>query len=150
MTACVDFEEAWVERLAGGAQVLFRCGTPDPDAMIHTAIADAFAVSLGLKPIGFNWELLDAAAPAGEPRSAMGEITNALSHDIGNPNKDWLDPEVARQCASDFLGLLEKGACTITSNRFDGLWNPIAGNAVEWGFVGFDQRRIALLLLAQD
>jgi len=27
------------------------------------------------------------------------------------------------------------------------LWNPISGGAVEWGFVGFDASRIAILLL---
>lgn len=150
MSACDDFERAWAGRLAGGAQVFFRCGTPDPDAQIHTAIADAFAGSLGLTPIGFNWELLDAAAPADEPRSAMGEITNALSHDIGNPGKPWLDPETARKCAQDFLDLFASGSRTVVSNRFDGLWNPVAGKAVEWGFVGFDSDRVALLLLAQD
>lgn len=142
-----EFTEAWIERLSSGAQVLFRSGAPDPETLIHTAIADAFVRSVGLTPIGFNWELLDAAAPEHEPRSARAEIARALTHDIANPSQNWLDPDLARRCADAFLDLFDPATCTIVSNRYDGLWNPIAGREVEWGFVGFDGQRAALLLM---
>ena len=141
------FGAAWVDQLASGVMVLFRAGRPSPDAFIHSAIADAFAEELGLTPIGFNWELLDASAAENEPRSALCEITKALSHDIANPSTPWLDQDQARQCARDFLSLFDAGDRTVVSNRYDGLWNPISGGAVEWGFVGFDKNRIAILLL---
>ena len=143
-----DFAAAWCDRLSNGALVLFRHGAPADDAFTHSAIADAFAQSLGLTPIGFNWELLDAQGEVGDTRSALGEMTKALSHDLSNPSTPWLDHSIADRCARDFLALFDASRCTIVSNRYDGLWNPIAGGAVEWGFVGFDQSRIALLLLA--
>ena len=127
--------------------VLFRAGEPSPDAFVHSAIADAFAEELGLTPIGFNWELLDASASQDEPRSALGELTKALSHDIANPSTPWLDQSAAHQCANNFLSLFDAADRTVVSNRYDGLWNPISGGAVEWGFVGFDASRIAILLL---
>jgi len=142
-----DFAAEWCDRLANGALVLFRHGAPADDAFTHSAIADAFIKSLGMTPIGFNWELLDAQGNVGDTRSALEEITKALSHDLSKPSTPWLDQPSADRCAREFLGLFDADRCTIVSNRFDGLWNPIAGGDVEWGFVGFDQSRIALLLL---
>ncbi len=142
-----EFEERWLDRLSSGAKVIFRCGTLSDDALIHTAIADAFVESLGLKPIGFNWELLDFLAPIDGTRSAVGEIAKALSFDLNSPGKPWLQPGIARECAENFLGLFDPGDLTVVSNRYDGLWHPIAGGDVEWGFVGFDASSIGLLLL---
>lgn len=150
MSRLAAFERDWLPHLEGGAKVLFRHGVPSDTAFTHTAIADEFVQSLGLKPIGFHWELLDAAAPEGEARSALGEITTALSQDLANPSKPWLNPEIANQCAHAFCSLFDDAGSTIVSNRYDGLWNPIAGGGVEWGFVGFDSRAIALLLLVGD
>lgn len=144
------FEDKWLPVLASRAMVCFRSGTPDPDAFTHAAIADQFVQSHQMSPIGFNWELLDADADRDKPRSALGELTKALSHDLANPSKDWLEQKTASQCAQEFLSLFEPAGRTIIANRYDGLWNPISGQAVEWGFVGFDQRKIALLLLAQS
>lgn len=142
------FAARWVQRLADGAWVRFEHGAPDPAAFIHSAVADGFVGSLGLKPIGYNWELLDSSGDASAPRSATGELTLAMSSDLANPNRPWLPEEEARRCAGDFLALFDSASRTIVSNRYDGLWNPIAGHDVEWGFVGWDQNRIALLLLA--
>lgn len=142
------FAERWVRRLSDGAWVGFENGAPDPAAFIHSVVADGFVGSFGLKPIGYNWELLDPSGDAAAPRSALGELTSALSCDLANPNRPWLPEVEARRCAGDFLALFDPATRTIVSNRHDGLWNPIAGYAVEWGFVGWDQNRIALLLLA--
>lgn len=143
-----DFAERWTGRIADGAQVRFDYGSPDPDAFIPSAVADSFVGSLGLRPISFNWELLDPGDDVAAPRSALGEVTRALSHQLENPGRPWLPQKDARQCAADFLDLFDPASRTIISNRYDGLWNPIAGHAVEWGFVGFDEERIVLLLLA--
>jgi hypothetical protein len=143
-----EFAARWLPILSDGAWVRFEHGSPDPAAFIHSAMADGFVGSLGLKPIGYNWELLDPSGDKAAPRSAMGEITSALSYDLANPNRPWLPAEEARRCAGDFLALFDAATRTIVSNRHDGLWNPIAGHAVEWGFVGWDKHRIALLLLA--
>ncbi|MEL6531366.1 MAG: hypothetical protein AAFQ27_15515 [Pseudomonadota bacterium] len=147
MTTPEEFEQTWLPRLTQEASVLFRCGTPPKGAITHTSAADAFVRSLGLKPIGFNWELLDASADAQASRSAVGEITKAISSDLANPSQLWLAPDVAQSCAQDFLNLFDAADLTVVSNRHDGLWNPIAGGEVEWGFVGYDRHKIALLLL---
>lgn len=148
MIAPDEFAARWVQRLSDGAWVRFEHGSPDPAAFIHSAVADRFVGSLGLKPIGYNWELLDPSDDEGAPRSAMSEMTSAVSCDLAHPNRLWLPAEEARRCAGDFLSLFDAATRTIVSNRYDGLWNPIAGRAVEWGFVGWDKNRIALLLLA--
>jgi len=142
-----DFERRWLDRLASGAKVLSRAGEPGETAFTHASIADEFVNSLGLKPIGFNWELLDASAPADGVRSALGEMAKALGSDLHNPSKQWLAPDQATHCARDFLDMFDRNDLTVVSNRYDGLWNPIAGGEVEWGFVSFDRQRIALLLL---
>lgn len=143
-----EFVVRWVPILSEGALVRFEHGPPDSAAFIHTAVADAFVASLGLKPIGYNWELLDPSGDEAAPRSAMSELIGAVSSDLANPSNPWLPPEVARRCAADFLALFDSASRTIVSNRYDGIWNPIADRAIEWGFVGFDKDRIALLLLA--
>ena len=106
-------------------------------------------MQLGLKTIGFNWELLDPEAAPGEPRSALGAIAGALECDMEFPQHNWLGKRQAAACAQDFIALF--GApCTIVSNRIDGLWNPISDARIEWAFVGFDQASAVLLLVARD
>lgn len=114
------------------------------------ATADGFLSGLGMTAIGYNWELLDASSEADAPRSALAELTSALSRDINSPNRPWLAPDAAALCAKGFLGAFEPWSRTVVSNRYDGLWNPISGAAVEWGFVGFDDQAIALLLITGD
>ena len=149
MDAFAQFEGKWLPVLASGAKLCFRWGACQAEDFLHTAKADRFVAEQGLEAIGYNWELLDAGADEKQPRSALGEIVKALSHDLSNPSKPWLDREVARQCAGDFLALFNPRERTIVANRYDGLWNPISGQEVEWGFVGFDEENIALLLLAE-
>ncbi|MEM1052183.1 MAG: hypothetical protein AAGI28_08805 [Pseudomonadota bacterium] len=138
----------WRPVLESGAKVKFAYGPSSPYTGNHCEIADDFVGTLALKQIGFNWELLDAGVPEGEPRSGKSELIKALTSDITNPSQPWLSPQVARDFAEGFLGLFEPTTLTLVSNRYDGLWNPIAGAATEWGFVGFDARHIVLLLLA--
>lgn len=143
------FEDKWLARLRQDADVAFEYGPVPSGSLVHSDVADAFVAKLGLQPIGFNWELLDAAGEADSPRSALGEITHALANAISNPGETWLGSEAAEECAHDFLSAFDQPALTVVSNRYDGLWNPISGAAVEWGFVGFDTERAALLLIAQ-
>lgn len=147
--ALSQFEEKWLSRLNDGARTTFRRGMTPSDAGLHSAVADTFVEGVGCSPIGFNWELLDANAPSGRPRSAIGELTQALAHDISNPSKEWLGETVALECAQDLLSAFDRRTLTIVSNRYDGLWNPIAGAGVEWAFVCFDDKRIALFLIAE-
>ena len=142
------FIERWRAVLESGSLVKYAYGPRGEMAGNHCQNADQFVGALGLKQIGFNWELLDAGAPEGEARSGKGELVKALSHDLANPSHDWLSREEARACAHGFLELFDPATLTLVSNRYDGLWNPIAGAATEWGFVGFDKTRIVLLLLA--
>lgn len=144
-----EFEAKWLARLRDDALAAFHHGPTPAGAGIHSAIADTFVEERGLVPIGFNWELLDAGASIDEPRSALGELTAAMRDDIGQPGRTWLGEEVARLCAEDFLAMFDPASRTVVSNRYDGLWNPISGAPVEWGFVGFDNRTTALLLIAK-
>ncbi|MEM6475761.1 MAG: hypothetical protein AAF687_06305 [Pseudomonadota bacterium] len=141
------FGAKWLPVIEPGARVMFEYAKLESLSGIHTSIADGFVERLGLKPIGFNWELLDANADASEPRCALGEMTQALAHDISNPSRDWLSRQTAQEAAQEFLEAFDPATRTLVSNRYDGLWNPIAGAAIEWGFVGYDDEQIALLLL---
>ena len=144
-----QFEADWLVRLQQGAEAAFHYGEVPKDAGFHSAVADDFVGGLGYKRIGFNWELLDASASPSEPRSALGEITEAVAFDISNPSREWLGEDKARHCARQLLGAYSADRLTVVSNRYDGLWNPISGASVEWGFVCFDDTRIALLLIRQ-
>lgn len=142
------FIERWRPVLESGALVKFAYGPRGSTSGNHCEIADQLVTTLGLKPIGFNWELLDAGAPEGSSRSGKGELIEALTHSLANPSQAWLSEAQARECADQFLSLFDPAALTLVSNRYDGLWNPIAGGATEWGFVGFDATQAVLLLLA--
>ncbi|MBV7258807.1 hypothetical protein [Erythrobacter crassostreae] len=150
MTEPLDrFESDWIPRLNSGAKTMFKHASPPPAMGLHSAIADTFVAELGYDSIGFNWELLDAAAGSASSRAAIGEITSAIAKDISNPSKDWLGEAAGRQCAADLLNAFDANSLTVVSNRYDGLWNPISGALVEWGFVCFDDANIALLLITE-
>ena len=148
MEAASAFIERWRPVLESGALVKFAYGPRAQKNGNHCEVADQLVATLGLKQIGFNWELLDAAGPAGSARSGKGELMKALTQNLANPSQPWLSDAQANECASEFLGLFDAGTLTLVSNRYDGLWNPIAGGSTEWGFVGFDEARVVLLLLA--
>ncbi|MEP0392818.1 MAG: hypothetical protein ABJ205_08050 [Erythrobacter sp.] len=143
------FIERWRPVLESGALVHFAYGPCAAETGNHCQIADQFVEALGFKTIGFNWQLLDAGAPQGEVRSGLGELVKALTEDLVNPSRPWLSHQEGEACAKEFLDLFEAPALTLVSNRYDGLWNPIASAATEWGFVGFDHETTALLLLAE-
>lgn len=146
------FIERWRPVLESGALVKFAYGPISSSGLRqsgnHCAVADEFVGTLGLKTIGFNWQLLDGNAPEGETRSGEGELLKALTQSLVNPSQPWLSEAEAKLCADEFLALFDPATLTLVSNRYDGLWNPIAGGTTEWGFVGFDAGKIVLLLLA--
>lgn len=143
------FGEKWLGRLNEGARTTFSFRDLE-ETGLHSAVADRFVADLGMKPIGFNWELLDTSPGAQRPRSAFAQLVEALTHDISNPARPWLGREEAEECARDFLGAFDPGTRTVVSNRYDGLWNPISGAGVEWGFVASDGDQIALLLITDQ
>jgi len=147
MERAEEFIARWRGVLEAGALVHFSYGARGGQSGNHCQIADEFVADQGMRPIGFNWELLDVSASEGERRSGMGELVNALTHSLANPSQLWLPSEEARECARGFLGLFDPSSVTLVSNRYDGLWNPVAGGAVEWGFFGFDNDKAVLLLL---
>lgn len=141
------FEAKWLAALNRQTPAKIAFGSLPQERASPYAMADAFITSLGLKPIGFNWELLDPEAVAGAPRSAQGELHKALTQLSGNPDSGPLSSSDAEDCAADFWELFELAQLNVVSNRYDGLWNPVAGGEIEWGFVAFDQSHIGLLLL---
>lgn len=143
------FAKRWRPVLESGALVHFAYGPRAEQSGNHCQVADQFVEALGLKTIGFNGQLLDSGAPEGEVRSGMGELVKAFTEDLVNPSQPWLSREDGQSCAREFLDLFDPATLTLVSNRYDGLWNPIAGGTTEWGFVGFDGEMIALLLLAE-
>lgn len=143
------FARRWRPVLESGALVHFAYGPRASGTGNHCEVADRFVDTLGLKTIGFNWQLLDPGAPQDEVRSGMGELVKAFTQNLVNPSQPWLSHGEGKACAREFLDLFDLHTLTLVSNRYDGLWHPIAGGATEWGFVGFDSDLIALLLLAE-
>ncbi len=145
------FSAKWRERLsAESAEVRFtaqRLATPPG---LHFACADAFVTALGYTPISGNWELLDAQADAGEPRSARAALVDAFRNNMVFPGETWLGEEAALAMAGDFLACFDSGTLQIVTNRMYFGWNPITAAAIEWAFVAFDDTAIALLLATAE
>ena len=143
---------AWRDRLCqGSAEVRFTAQALDARPGLHFACADSFVTSLGYTPIGGNWELLDAEAGAGEPRSARAALVEAFAKNMVFPGEPWLDKEAALAMAEDFLACFDPGTCQIVTNRMYFGWNPVTTATFEWAFVAFDDTAIALLLaMAED
>ncbi|MDN3646675.1 hypothetical protein QWY75_10735 [Pontixanthobacter aestiaquae] len=140
----------WREPLESQADVLFEARMRDTPPGIHTEIADSLVESLGLTPIGVNWEMLDDAADRDEPRSAVAAFCDALSNNMVFSSTKWLGEGKAAQCYSDFVGSFKHYNRTILTNRLEWGWNPISQATLEWAFIGFDDRKIALLLLTAE
>ena len=131
-----QFRHHWLGRLNEGVRTAFEFAERSGAIGLHSTIADEFVVSLGLSGIGFNWELLDASPEASGERAALTQLSEA----IRQPQAQGVGCDV---------NAFDPASCTIVSNRYDGLWNPISGAPVEWGFVCFDDHRIALLLITE-
>nr|WP_298931514.1 hypothetical protein [uncultured Erythrobacter sp.] len=144
-----QFRADWLARINSGAKTIFEYGALEGGVGLHASVADQYVSALGFKAIGFNWELLDASADSASPRSAIAELTAAMANDISNPSQAWLGDKAARQAADALINGFDRGTLTVVANRYDGLWNPISGAAVEWGFVLFDSAKIALLLITE-
>lgn len=144
-----SFIAKWQAILEEGALVKFAYALREGQSGNHCDVADRFVETLGLKTIGFNWQLLDADAPQGDTRSGKGELVKAFTENLANPSQPWLSHGEGEACAREFLDLFDSATLTLVSNRYDGLWNPIAGGTTEWGFVGFDGKMIALVLLVE-
>jgi hypothetical protein len=144
------FEAKWLARLEAGADAVFVAGPVPDTGGAPAAVADDWVAAHGLKRIGYNWEMLDPLARAGEPRSALGTLAEVFEHHMAFPQQEWLGSADARACASDFITAFDPARCTVLTNRMDFGWHPVSEAAIEWAFVGFDQERIALLLLTQN
>ena len=143
------FRAEWGEALEARARlVLAEISLPE-NAATHCDIGDAIAISEGLKPITYNWELLDVEAAHTEPRSALGVIAGALESDMEFPKEAWLGPDGAVACAQDFLALLDPPR-TLIANRIEDYWNPLSDARIEWAFVGFDAEWAVLMLVMRD
>ncbi|WP_108789918.1 hypothetical protein [Erythrobacter sp. Alg231-14] len=143
------FWAEWQRPLEDRAQIVFDEAITPQTTGTHCDIADAIMQAKGLKPIGFNWEMLDAFGGPDDTRSALGVIADALRADMEFPQQEWLGDHGAAACARDFVGLFE-GPKTVLSNRLEGLWNPVSDARIEWCFVGFDDVRAAVLLLMRE
>lgn len=139
------FETRWRERLEAAASVEFRVGERGDAAIAPYAIADAFAVSQGFKPIGYNWEMLDAMAAEDEARSAIAALADAARHHMAFPKQVWLGADASR-FAREFVSAFGSSA-TILTNRMDFGWHPLTDAQIEWAFVGYDDSHIALVVL---
>lgn len=144
-----QFIAKWRASLEAQAKLTFLCAEIEESFDPPQVIADRFVRSRGFKPIGHNWELLDAAPDASGGRSAAEIIADALAKDMVF-GKEWLGSKPAMECANEFLSAFTPERRTILSNRYDGLWNPITNAQIEYAFVGFDDRKIALLVVSVE
>lgn len=143
------FEARWRAALEERARLILDVRPCGEMAGNHCEMGDQLSLASGLKPIGFNWELLDPEAAPDAPRSASGVIAGALSHDMEFPQQEWLGEVAALDCARDFLALFGLDA-TFMSNRIEDYWNPLTSARIEWAFAGFDAGRAGLMVLARD
>ncbi len=143
------FGADWLEPLGAVADVRFEYASFEECFDAPSVIADRFVAQFGFKQIGFNWEMLDASADASGARAALTVMSEAFEREMVQ-RQQWLGAERAGACANAFINAFEPAQRTILSNRFDGLWNPISDATFEWAFVGFDSRKIALLLVMAD
>lgn len=142
---------AWRNRLCkDSAKVRFTAQALDAPTGLHFARADSFVAALGYTPIGGNWELLDAEAGAGEPRSARAALVEAFAKNMVFPGVPWLGEDAALAMAGDFLACFDPGTRQIVTNRMYFGWNPVTDAAFEWAFVAFDDTAIALLLATAE
>jgi hypothetical protein len=145
------FLEGWDERLnAGGGTVTFASQPLDTPPGLHIACVDRFVTSLGHRPIGGNWELLDAEGDLDTPRSARAAMVEAFSHDMVFSQEAWLGKAGALALAEAFLACFAPGSVQIVTNRMYFGWNPITSATFEWAFVAFDNTAIALLLATAE
>ena len=145
------FFAAWRGRLCeAGADVRFTAEELAAPPGLHFACADAFVTRLGYQPIGGNWELLDAEAAPDAPRSARAALKDAFSHNMVFPSETWLGDAGALAMAGDFLACFDSSTQQIMTNRMYFGWNPITTASLEWAFVAFDDRAIALLLATAE
>ena len=144
------FFEAWRGPLERQAGVLFEARLHHGASIGDTAIANRLVESLGLQPIGFNWEMLDASQDDNVPRSAIAAFSDALSKNMAFPSREWLGVDCAKQCGSEFIESFKPDTRTILTNRLDMGWNPISAATIEWAFIGSDERKIALLLVTAE
>ena len=144
------FFEVWREPLERQSGVLFEARLHGESSLGDTTIADRLVESMGLQPIGFNWEMLDASQDDNVPRSAIAAFSDALSKNMAFPSQQWLGEDRAKQCGSEFISCFTPDTRTILTNRLDMGWNPISAATIEWAFIGFDERKIALLLVTAE
>lgn len=145
-----DFVAVWRPRLSGDhAHVVLAARPLDTPPGLHTACADAFVTGLGYRPIGGNWELLDADAEPGEPRSALASLVEAFAHNMVHSREPWLGEADALAMGRDFLACFDPATRQIVTNRMYFGWNPITDATVEWAFVAFDGDAAALLLATE-
>ena len=67
----------WRPVLESGALVKFAYGPRGARSGNHCQVADQLVATLGLKQIGFNWELLDAAAPEADLAKPCSEESSS-------------------------------------------------------------------------
>jgi hypothetical protein len=145
------FITAWSERLSADSAVVHivtRALENLPG--LHTACADAFVTDLGYRPIGGNWELLDADAAPDAPRSALAALGQAFAQNMVFSREPWLGESDALAMGRDFLACFDPATRQIVTNRMYFGWNPITDATFEWAFVAFDDTAIALLLATAE
>jgi hypothetical protein len=151
LTRLDAFIAAWSDRLsADSAVVCIKASPLEKLPGLHTASADAFVTGLGYKPIGGNWELLDAVGAPDTPRSALAALRQAFAQDIVYSNYSWLGEGEALAMGADFLACFDPASRQIVTNRMYFGWNPITDATIEWAFVAFDGEAIALLLATAE
>lgn len=145
------FERKWLDALnQHSVQVTFkmaRLAEPRPDPQ---TVADDFVSQYGYRRIAPYWRPIESGLSIEFQTDASTVLTEVLSKDLVYPQYPWLTQEDASQCASDFVDSFKPSANRILTNRIGHGWNPIGDWTMEWAFVGFDNAKIALLLLQAE
>lgn len=145
------FERTWLKALnQDSVQVTFKMGRlvdplPDPQT-----VADEFIAKHGYQRIAPYWRTLEHGVNGESAIETTSILTEVLAKDLVYPDCRWLTPEDASKCAEDFACSFKEASGHFLTNRIGNGWNPIGDWTMEWAFVGFDNAKIALLLLQAE
>ena len=132
------------KRRAGVLSFDFRAR--DPLATSPESMADSYVSSLGFKPLGKAWRLIERA-------EALGSLQHILFCDLAY-SQPLMEQKTAQFIAESFLALFSAYDCRFCTNgSFDERsmlgWIPITESTFDHGVIAFDEKSIGMIW-AQD
>jgi len=140
-----ELRELALSKRQGGVLTFEFRAQPIPAARPES-IADSFVASLGFKPPGKAWRMIDRGV-------ALGCLQHLLYYDLAY-QRPLMEQKTAQFIAGSFMALFSSYDCRFCTNgSFDenGLlnWTPITESTFDHGVIAFDEQSIGMIW-AQD